>query len=218
MGPATTSPAWAGYYVSTSHNAVSDVRANWHVPQIAAACPSLTTASTVFVGMDGVASGSYVEAVGTQTDCSGGHAIYGAWVEYGTTFISLSLKISPADHMFGDVKYNSGLKSTVFFIKDLTTGKSYSKTVSGAGYRASAEWIADDPYAGSVQYPLTDFGWVIFTNASATISGHTHSIGGFGLHTAVTMWNIAHTKVKTSVGSLSSGGASFKATWKSRGP
>jgi hypothetical protein len=195
---------------------VSDVRANWNVPQIAAACPSIATYSSFFVGMDGVTT-SYLEAVGTSTDCSGGSPVYFGWVEYGSTYSKLSMTVSPADHMFGEVKYNSGGAATVFSVKDQSTGKSYSKSVSGSGYRASAEWVADVPSTGSYPYPLTDFGWVTFRNASATISGHTHSISGF-YYTPSTMWNIHGTKVKASLGGLTNHGSQFVVTWKSRGP
>jgi hypothetical protein len=212
------SPAWGGYGVNGSNGAVSDVRANWHVPQIAKACPAkTTTASSFFVAMDGWTSTTMV-AAGTSTTCSSGSPLYSGWVIVGSFYASVSFTITPADSMFGEVKYNPTTKTTTAILKDLTTGHSYTKSLKGSSNRATAEWVADDPYQGfTYTYPLTDFGWVTFRNASATISGHTHSISGFS-YTPLIMWSTLHSKVKATTGTLSSHGYRFVVTWKFQGP
>ncbi|HZY70156.1 MAG TPA: G1 family glutamic endopeptidase [Thermoplasmata archaeon] len=206
----------AGYVVPTGYAAVTDVRAEWNVPQIAAACPSKQTGSSFLIGMDGWTSSTF-EEIGTATYCVGGSPSYYAWYElYPKVAAKISLTVKPADHISAEVSYGGG--GFAFKLKDLTSGKSFSKSVAYSGaYRNSAEWIAYDPSSGSSTLPLTDFGWVTFTNANATIGGHTHTISGYTNY-ALTMWNLAGTKVKASVGALSSGGSVFRVTWKAQGP
>jgi hypothetical protein len=214
-----TSANWAGYEIKTAKGAVTDVRARWQVPQIAALCPSSATRmSSFWVGIDG-ANSPTVEQIGTDTDCSGGSPSYYAWYEfYPAASNTISLTISPTDRMYADVHYYSSTKTFGLTITDITTGKGFSTsgTVTNAK-RSSAEWIAEAPALGTTIQSLTNFGWVTFRYASATISGHTHSISGFS-NIAVTMWNLPGTKVMASVGGLSFGGTTFQVTWKSRGP
>lgn len=213
-----TSSNWAGYAIKTAKGAVSDVRARWQVPQIAVNCPNSARYSAFWVGIDGDGS-STVEQIGTDTDCSGGSAVYYAWYEfYPNPSHVISLTISPTDRMYADVHYYSSTAKFGLTIQDITTGKAFS--ISGAmttAKRASAEWIAEAPALGTTIQPLTNFGWVTFRYAAATISGHTHSISGFS-NIAITMWNLSGTKVMASVGSLSFGGTTFQVTWKSAGP
>ncbi len=67
-------------------------------------------------------------------------------------------------------------------LRNLTTGKSFSKALRMASPdTASAEWIAEAPSAltpgGTRILPLTDFGTVRFTSATATSTGgHTGTI------------------------------------------
>jgi Peptidase A4 family len=220
-GPAFPhSSRYAGYEILTATASIKDVRANWRVPQIAKLCSSRFTSSTFLVGMDG-ASGSGASAlVGTRTGCSSGSAYYSAWVVLGGFSRTLSITIAPADHVYGEVKYNSGPRSMTVIFKDLTTGKSYSHTLSGSTARIGAVWLAEDPYATfATLYPLTDFGWVTFTNASATIGGHTHNIGGFSSSwQAWTMWGINFNGAKATTSALSNHGSQFVVTWKRAGP
>lgn len=103
-------------------------------------------------------------------------------------------------------------------MKDTTGALSFSITKSvKTAKRAPAEWIAEAPTGSSGILPLTDFGSVTFTNATATILGSTHSIGGFN-NIALTMWNVSHTQVKAKAGTLQSSGGQFAVAWKSAGP
>lgn len=212
---ATTSNNWAGYDIKTAAGKVTDVKGNWNVPQIAKACPSSARYAAFWVGIDGDGSPT-VEQTGTATYCVSGSPVYFAWYEfYPAGYVTLSMTISPADHIHAEVKYASS-KFTVT-LQDTTTGHSFSHTQSdSAAKRMSAEWIAEAPSSSTV-LPLTDFGWVTFNHASATISGHTHSISGFN-NNEITMWNLAGTKIMALPNALSSGGTTFKVTWKNSGP
>jgi hypothetical protein len=214
----STSYNWAGYAIKTARGAVSDVKATWQVPQINATCPTSARYSSFWVGIDGDGS-STVEQIGTDTDCSGGSAVYYAWYEfYPAASQTISMTISPTDKMSADVHYSTSTAKFTLTIKDVTTGSSFSKTSAASGAkRMSAEWIAEAPALGTTIQKLTNFGWVTFRNAAATISGHTHSISGFS-NIAITMWNMANTKVMASVGVLTFSGSTFQVTWKSAGP
>jgi Peptidase A4 family len=207
----------AGYAIKAAFSKVTDVQANWHVPAIAKACPaSLTTYSFAWVGIDGVTSPTF-EAIGTATNCVAGSVVHYAWYElYPTISKTIKMNISAGDTMHGEVKVPIPGAFTLT-LKDLTKGKSFSVTKGFTAQRTSAEWFASTAVSGPLTLPMTDFGKVTFRNASATISGHTHSISGFS-NIAYTMWNFAGTAVKASVGALSNGGAQFIVTWKARGP
>src|ERR1035438_884350 len=99
-----------------------------------------------------------------------------------------SPSVKPGDQMSAKVVY-SGSTFTIT-IKDVTTGKSYTKgsTVRGAK-RSSAEWIAEAPCctgSGGI-LPLADFGTVLFGQDSTGVSGtndatdstHSGAIGTF---------------------------------------
>jgi peptidase A4-like protein len=52
------------------------------------------------------------------------------------------------------------------------TAWSYSTKINDTGLsRSSAEWIAESPVTGGHFWPLTDFGSVMFSNATATPDG-----------------------------------------------
>jgi hypothetical protein len=209
---------WAGYVIQSAAGRVSVVQASWKVPQVAAPCPSSARYSAFWIGIDGDGS-STVEQIGTATDCSSGSASYYAWYEfYPGPLHKIPMTISPTNNMHAEVNYSTITKLFTLSLTDLTTGSAsaVSSRMSTAK-RASAEWIAEAPSSGAKVLPLTDFGWVTFSNASATISGHTHSIRGF-TNVALTMWNIAGTTVMASPAALLSSGTEFVVTWKSKGP
>ena len=92
----------------------------------------------------------------------------------------LNLTISPGDHISGAVTVNGSNVSVA--LSDATTGQSTSKVLQmQSPDLSSAEWIAEAPSScdasGSCQpLPLSDFGTVQFTHASATAGGHTGPI------------------------------------------
>lgn len=219
---AAVSDHLAGYVFGTGNGGVLDVRGDWHVPQIAAPCPSSSTYASFYVGIGGYTYGSRDwEAVGSSTNCAGGSAVYYAWYQlYPVKYARMPLTVSPADRLSGEVAYHGG--AFTFSLKDLTTGKSFHTSLNfSRALRNSAEWVAQDPSPGGSLASLTNFGWVTFTNTNATIRSATGNIvttPGNHPHTLVTMWNLLGTKVMASVGPFSSHGSVFRVTWKSRGP
>ena len=86
----------------------------------------------------------------------------------------------PGDHITASVSVNG--TNTSFSLTDKTTGQSFAKTVQSPNPdTSSAEWIAEAPSqcdgSGScTPLPLSDFGTVDFTSATATANGHTGTI------------------------------------------
>jgi hypothetical protein len=215
-----TSTGQAGYTIIPSSGNVNDVKASWNVPKIASTCPSSAQYANFWVGIASVTSTTFTnEMIGTSSDCSSGSPTYVAWYQfYPSTVVFLGMTIHSGDHMHGEVQFNTTSKKFTATLKDLSTGKTFfvTRAVSGA-VREAAQWIASTTAIGGVVQPLADYGSVTFSNASVTISGHTHSISGYSNY-AITMWNVAGTKVKAKVGTLQSSGTKFTVTWKSAGP
>lgn len=174
-----TSTNWSGYAVATNlqtpaRNAVSNVQGSWAVPTIT--CTSTTTYSSMWVGIDGYSNGT-VEQTGTEQDCYRRAPSYYAWYEiYPHSMIKTPLAVKAGDVMTGSVQF-SGTNSYTLTLNDTTSGKTFTtvQRLNGAG-RQSAEWIAEAPSSFFGVLPLSDFGTASFSNASATLNGHTGAI------------------------------------------
>ncbi len=225
-GSSTTSSStnWAGFAVTSSNGAVSDVKGSWIVPKIQGKCPSGYQYSSFWVGIDGYNSNS-VEQIGTDSDCQSGSPVYYAWFEFypnPSHYIS-TLTIKAGNIITAEVKWASP-KFTVT-LKDLNTSQSFSKTSKTTHSRSSAEWIAEAPSSSGGILPLANFGTVQFGNDTtgvsatgyATISGTTGAIGSFS-SIQITMVNNAGTANKATPSALTPDGTSFNVTWKSAGP
>ncbi|MCI4369370.1 MAG: G1 family endopeptidase [Thermoplasmata archaeon] len=224
--PRTTSAAgssnWGGYAVSTSNNAVSDVKGAWVVPHFKGACGGLYnfSAASFWVGIDGW-SDTTVEQIGTSVECNSvlyiSAVTYFAWYEfYPSAPVALAMTISPGDQVKAEVKYTSSAGFTVS-IKDVTTGSSFSTSKSVSANRSSAEWIAEAPSSTSGVLPLVDFAKVSFTGCTATVSGSSHPVSYYSNY-AVTMWNTAGTAKKATPSALGPLGTGFSVTWVRYGP
>ncbi|HTT26720.1 MAG TPA: G1 family glutamic endopeptidase [Thermoplasmata archaeon] len=220
----TQSTNWAGFAISTSNGAVTDVKGSWIVPKVQGKCPSGYQYSSFWVGIDGYSSNS-VEQIGTDSDCQSGSAVYYAWFEFypNPSHLISAITVSPGNIISAEVKWASP-KFTVT-LKDLNTSQSFSKTSKTTHSRSSAEWIAEAPSSGSGILPLANFGTVRFGNFStgltgtdaAKISGKSGGIGAFS-NIQITMINSAGTATKASPSALTPDGTSFNVTWKSAGP
>jgi len=215
----STSNNWSGYAVLGS--SFTSAKASWTVPR--ATCSSGDQYAAFWVGLDGYTS-TTVEQTGTDSDCVGRNPSYYAWYEFypNPSFVIGSLTIKPGDQMSASVVYSGG--QFTITIKDVTTGKSYTKssTVSGAA-RSSAEWIAEAPSTFSGVLPLADFGTVLFGEDSTGIGGTNYAtdsstsgpIGSFSNIEEITMESLRRAK-EAVPSALSSDGTSFSVTWFSK--
>ncbi len=210
-----TSLNWSGYVVETSltspqKGAVTDVKGTWILPSVHHWIMPYA-ASCVWIGIDGNSS---IEQVGTDSDYCQGTPTYYAWYEmYPNNAVMANLKISPGDKISAEVKY-LGQDNFRLMINDTTTGKSFSTTQKApAAQESSAEWIVEAPSYSWRILSLANFGTVTFTNAQATLNGHTGTISDAAWkYDAVTMTTSSGT-VKAQESTLSSSGTSFSVIW-----
>jgi hypothetical protein len=123
-----------------------------------------------------------LEQVGTDADCTrSGRPMYSGWFELlPAEPVNLKLAVHPGDEMVASVTVRG--HDVTLRIRDLTTGARFSTTRHPRSIDASsAEWIVEAPSACTGKntcdiLPLTDFGQVQFSAASATVDGHTGAI------------------------------------------
>ena len=245
----SVSQNWAGYVVggSDSSTQFSNVSGSWVQPT--SKCSGGQDYAAFWVGIGGSGQSSSfsgsgqssslgdsgstsLEQIGTQGDCTGNGTTYYAWYELVPAApVQLNLAIHPGDHITASVDVSGN--NTSFSLTDKTTGQSFSKTVSSPNPdTSSAEWIAEAPSqcdgSGScTPLPLSDFGTVDFTNASATANGHTGPISDSNwTDQAVALGSggteyIGYGSSQNTAGatpsSLSSDGSSFSVAWSQNG-
>lgn len=213
---------WAGYAIETSltspqSGAVTDVKGSWVVPAVSCS-KAQSSWSAFWVGLDGYSS-STVEQIGTDSDCSSGTPKYYAWYEmYPKYPVNLNMRISPGDLMSAEVSY-TGKSSFTLTIKDITKKTSYTTTQkSPSASRSSAEWVAEAPSSSSGVLSLANFGTVHFSNAYATINGHTGAINDASWKNDQMNMTTSSGVLKAATSALSNSGSNFSVTWKSAGP
>lgn len=184
--PQASSENWSGYVVGGSSGSsgtqYKTVSGSWVAPT--AKCTSGSGYSAFWVGLGGAGQTEALEQDGTEANCSAdGTASYYAWYELVPSApVKVSMAVHPGDHITSRVTV-SGTGVTVSMANQ-TTGGSFTKTLQMSNPdTSSAEWIAEAPsscqqsLSSCTPLPLTDFGTVTFTNASAaTTDGHTGSI------------------------------------------
>jgi Peptidase A4 family len=210
---------WSGYAAFKSGLRFSMVKGTWRQPT--ANCPtSKRTLAAFFVGIDGYNS-STVEQIGTDADCLGAsQPSHYAWYEmYPNPPVFLSTttyRVRPGDTITAQVSF----ANSAFTLKiQSSRGWTYqtTKTLSGAA-RSSAEWIAEAPSRCSpgscTVLPLTNFGTINFSSASATGGGHTGSISYSGWNHDKVLMVTKSGIVRAQPSGLTSSGSAFSITWK----
>ncbi len=180
---AAVSANWAGY-VAVSH--FRSVSGSWQQPS--ANCSAhRETASAVWVGLGGYNPRAHaLEQIGTAADCAGsGAATYSGWYELLPAGpVSLKLKVAPGDRMSASVSVAH--RAVTLRIRDLSSGAHFVRTLRARSVdSSSAEWIVEAPAscggAESCQIvPLTDFGEVLFSSATATGRARTSPVADSG--------------------------------------
>jgi hypothetical protein len=186
----TQSLNWSGYAVYKDTGATfmqfKAVSGSWTQPE--ATCGRRMTLAAFFVGIDGYSladpSSTTVEQIGTDVDCFQGNAIHYGWYEmYPAPPVYLDTgdyPVAPGDVMTAEVQWNSGSNFTLTLDNDCGCGAwPFEVTLNApvTPQRTTAEWIAEMPATGGHFWPLTDFGSVAFSGASATNdANHTDDI------------------------------------------
>jgi hypothetical protein len=160
-----------------------------------------------------------VEQTGTDADCTGANRpSYYAWYEmYPAAPVKLNLKITPGDTISARVAASGS--SFTLFIKDITTGQSFSTTKSASGAAlSSAEWVAEAPsscFHSCKVLPLADFGKVRFSGSYTTGDGHTGTISDPAWSNDKVVMVTNGGSVKAQPSALNSAGTAFSVTWLS---
>jgi hypothetical protein len=178
---------WSGYAAAAPTGgtaAFSDVTATWVQPK--AKCSAGREDSAAFwVGLGGDSADSQsLEQLGTEADCDsdGTAPTYAAWWEIvPAASVAIPLKIRAGDRVTAAVLVKG--QAVTMSLKDVTRRTRFSKTVTSTQQLdvSSAEWIAEAPSTCTASgrcraVPLTQFGTVTFTNATAIDDGHPGTI------------------------------------------
>lgn len=200
-GHNATSDNWAGY--AATNGRFTSVTATWRQPAVNCSV-TRTGYSSFWIGLDGDGTSS-VEQTGSEADCAGGSAQYGAWYEmYPQPSINIGGRVRAGDTFTSSVT-TDGSGNFTLVLKDNTEG--WSKTVHahyGAGSLGSAEAVAEAPSSGGV-LPLADFGTASFS--SVKVNGKT--IGAYHPQAI----NMASGSTEKAATSGLSGGDAFSVTW-----
>jgi len=193
--PYVPEPSWSGYVAATNlanqqANSVSAVYGSWIVPKVTG--PStVSTYSSVWVGIDGSNGNNTVEQVGTEQSVVNGVPVYAAWWQMYSTGKEqppqtiTGMTVTPGDSITASVQYiSSGAHAGQFYLSIVdnsrneyfSTYESSSQTQSPLAQRSCAEWIVEADTVGGIIATLPNFGSVTFTNASAVINGVSGAI------------------------------------------
>jgi hypothetical protein len=166
---------WSGYAVSAPGVSFRDVAGTWTQPR-ADCLRGYPTASGFWVGIGGYAATAQpIQQVGTAVDCdAAGHARHRAWWQISPgPRVAIPLRVAAGDRVTGAVLVVG--RRVTLTLKNATRGTRFSKTfaLSRTPDVGSAEWIAETPLAA---VPLTNFGTIAFSHASAIGNGHAGTI------------------------------------------
>ena len=200
-----SSTNWSGYAATGATNAFKSVSSSWTQPAIT--CTSKATYSSFWVGLDGY-NNSALEQTGTEADCIGGKATYGAWWEVlPASESAYSVTVKPGDALTASVVDN-GNGTFTMTLKDSTQGWTKTTTHAGSsGYKdSSAEVIAEATEVNGKIANLSNFGTVTFNSSTA---GGT-ALGSLSPNEIVMEGTSGD--VKAQPGAVS--GGTFSDTWK----
>jgi hypothetical protein len=189
--PTATSSNWAGYAVSaptttlgavTATPSFTKVTGSWVEP-VARCTTGTSTYSAFWVGLGGFSRDSQaLEQIGTEANCSATDAArHDAWYELiPAAPVPIKLKIRSGDTISATVTVTGHTVSLRF--RDVTRHTLFTKKLRmSAPDVSAAEWIAEAPSACDQSgrcraLPLTNFGAVSFSKATATAGGHSGTI------------------------------------------
>jgi hypothetical protein len=182
-----TAANWAGYEITWlglnpqqhTHHYVS---ARWIQPAVTCS-PGETSTSSVWVGLDGDSNG-VIEQTGSSASCINGRALYRGWRQfYPAPTVTFSDPVQPDDAMLAIVEFHPATGNYVATLTDSTRGWSHVYGASAPGASGqSAEVIVEAPANGDGGlWPLSNFGSVTFTQATADGTGLMHAEEHFPL-------------------------------------
>ena len=209
--------------MARSSRAFSCIQGSWTQPKLT--CPSNGSASlSIWVGFDGETgpSRATLEQIGTNADCSNGHARSFAWFEIlprDRFEQELDLDVRSGDRMAASIQIVG--RSYHLVIENLTAGEVIDTYEHSPGSRRlTAEWIVEAPTVGCPDdcqvAALLRFSTITFSTAQAIVAGRAGPIAD-GRWTRVRLDLEARSglvKAQTSV--LTPTGLGFSVVWHHR--
>jgi hypothetical protein len=214
QGETISSLSWSGYVVSKITYAeveVTSINASWTVPTVNASAGD--DYSSVWIGIGGQLDSTLIQ-VGTEQDVTLGQASYYAWYELLPSYaVALdTTTISPGDAISASLNLiDSATNQWGIQLSDMTTGQSYSTTVTYNSTRSSGEWILERPTIKNKLTTLPDFGNITFTNCHLNANSMSGAISKFRF-TRVKMSNSQNVQL-ASVSYVTDNGTSFTVSY-----
>ncbi|HVT69385.1 MAG TPA: G1 family glutamic endopeptidase [Trebonia sp.] len=204
---AVTSLNWSGYAASGTPGTFTSVSTSWTQPAVT--CGAASTFSSFWAGLDGDGT-TTVEQTGTEADCSNGAATYAGWYEmFPNAPVFYDNPVQAGDAMSASVVSNGGGSFTLTLTDATQNWTQTTQQTNASAQLGSAEIIAEAPSNGTV-LPLSNFGTVNFTNATADNTG-------IGNENASALTMVSASGVTEATPSALTGGNSFTVTWDSSG-
>jgi Peptidase A4 family len=167
-----TSRNWSGY--AARGGSFTSVSATWTIPQLALDGPF--GADAAWVGIGGLRGRDLIQA-GTQQSASGaGSVTYQAWIEtLPDASQPVPLTVLPGDSVTVSLDQQSG-DSWLIAFTNLTSGQTLQRTLQYSSSLTSAEWIEEAPFARRRVLPISQFGSLTFSSASAIKDGQSLTV------------------------------------------
>jgi hypothetical protein len=171
-----TSRNWSGY--AARGGTFTSVSAMWTVPTLALEGPF--GADAAWVGIGGIRGRDLIQA-GTQQSASGtGSVTYQAWIEMlPEASQTVPLTVLPGESVTVSVDQQSGDTWLIAFT-NLTSGQTLQRTLQYSSSLSSAEWIEEAPSTRRRVLPISQFGSLTFSSASAVRDGQSLTIADLG--------------------------------------
>jgi ketosteroid isomerase-like protein len=174
-GPGT-SRNWSGY--AARGGDFTSVSATWTVPTLALDGPF--GADAAWVGIGGLRTRDLIQAGTQQTVTGNGSVTYQAWIEMlPEASRPVPLTVLPGHTVTVSVDQQQG-DTWLFSFVNQTSGQTLERTVTYSSSLSSAEGIQEAPYARRRILPITQFGTLPFSKASAVRDGQSMTIGDLG--------------------------------------
>jgi Peptidase A4 family len=177
---------WSGYAV-TAGAPYTSASATWQLPNVTNDGATSSTEYVLnWVGIGGFADQTLIQ-LGTEGAVSTTGATYFyAWYElYPAYLVYVPLPVYPGDTIAASLQCTASCspgqpQTWQLTISDETTGSAWTASFPYQSSMASAEWITEEPYAGSA-LPLADYGQATYDPAEANGANPNLSLSANGI-------------------------------------
>jgi hypothetical protein len=166
-----TSTNWAGYFRTGC--TFTTVSGKWTVPTPTTTSTTDITVDAAWIGIGGVTTEDLIQ-VGTEdivaTDGTINAAVFYELLPDAPHYPA-AVTVRPGDQISASISETTP-GSWLISISNLTSGKTFTKTVVYTSTHSSAEWIEEDPsFVDGTLVPFDNFGTVNFSAANTTGNG-----------------------------------------------